>query len=182
MTLLPNGTVINDTKCCWKAAKRTCRSTIRRRFNCRWQCVHRIARCVGQRSAVAATLEANAAGEGGLLDWVAIACSLCSGGPPASTAWTTPSFGRNITTKVTAGRRSRTSSRWTIRTTRKRTGIPLYTLPHSCFAAGTQIMTADGPRAIEEIKVGDRVLSQNVALGRLDLRPCKQPHCGPTCR
>jgi Pretoxin HINT domain len=42
---------------------------------------------------------------------------------------------------------------------------------HSCFAAGTPVRTIEGPRPIEAIKVGDRVLAQDVATGRLQYTP-----------
>jgi hypothetical protein len=41
----------------------------------------------------------------------------------------------------------------------------------SCFPAGTTIMTADGPRPIEQLRIGDRVLSQDVESGELALNP-----------
>jgi tetratricopeptide (TPR) repeat protein len=41
----------------------------------------------------------------------------------------------------------------------------------ACFAAGTLVKTIDGPRAIESIKVGDRVLAQNTAAGDLAFQP-----------
>jgi hypothetical protein len=37
----------------------------------------------------------------------------------------------------------------------------------SCFAAGTQVWTETGPRNIEEIRPGERVLSQNVDTGEI---------------
>ena len=40
------------------------------------------------------------------------------------------------------------------------------TVRHSCFAAGTLVTTLSGPRKIESIAVGDRVLSQHTTLGR----------------
>jgi tetratricopeptide (TPR) repeat protein len=42
---------------------------------------------------------------------------------------------------------------------------------HSCFGAGTQVRTLEGPRAIESIQVGDRVLSQNAQTGLLGFQP-----------
>jgi tetratricopeptide (TPR) repeat protein len=39
----------------------------------------------------------------------------------------------------------------------------------SCFPAGTLVATSDGMKPIETITVGDRVLSQDVSTGRLDL-------------
>jgi hypothetical protein len=44
-------------------------------------------------------------------------------------------------------------------------------LPHSCFAKGTKVWTLTGPVAIEEIKAGDRVLSQDVETGELQYKP-----------
>jgi len=38
---------------------------------------------------------------------------------------------------------------------------------HACFAAGTPVQTFEGPRPIESLRVGDRVLSQNTVSGRL---------------
>lgn len=37
----------------------------------------------------------------------------------------------------------------------------------SCFAAGTNVCTLTGPRPIETVKIGDRVLSQDIATGEL---------------
>lgn len=37
----------------------------------------------------------------------------------------------------------------------------------SCFAAGTMIETADGDRTIEEIQIGDLVLSANPETGEI---------------
>ena len=51
---------------------------------------------------------------------------------------------------------------------------PLPSPPHrhtSCFAAGTLVRTVDGPRTIESIRVGDRVLSQNTTTGLLGFQP-----------
>ncbi len=42
---------------------------------------------------------------------------------------------------------------------------------HSCFAAGTSVQTIDGPRPIEEIKVGDRLLTQDTTSGALSYQP-----------
>ncbi len=41
----------------------------------------------------------------------------------------------------------------------------------ACFAAGTLVSTLDGPRAIESIQVGDRVLSQDPTSGSLTFQP-----------
>ncbi len=40
-------------------------------------------------------------------------------------------------------------------------------IPHECFSAGTPVQTITGPVAIEALKPGDRVLSQNVETGEL---------------
>jgi len=40
-----------------------------------------------------------------------------------------------------------------------------------CLAAGTLVWTETGPKAIERIRVGDRVLSQNVETGELAYKP-----------
>jgi hypothetical protein len=42
---------------------------------------------------------------------------------------------------------------------------------HSCFAAGTQVLTFSGPRAIEDLSAGDLVLSRNTATGVLGYLP-----------
>jgi hypothetical protein len=41
----------------------------------------------------------------------------------------------------------------------------------ACFSAGTPVMTIDGPRPIESIQVGDRVLAQDPTSGQLSFRP-----------
>jgi hypothetical protein len=41
----------------------------------------------------------------------------------------------------------------------------------SCFAAGTPVMTEYGPKPIEEIQLGDRVLSQDVETGEIAFKP-----------
>jgi len=46
----------------------------------------------------------------------------------------------------------------------------------ACFAAGTSVQTLDGPRAIETIRVGDRVLSQNTSTGLLAFQPVMVVH------
>ena len=43
--------------------------------------------------------------------------------------------------------------------------------PLSCLAAGTPILTDAGPVAVEKIKVGDRVLSQDAETGELAYKP-----------
>lgn len=42
---------------------------------------------------------------------------------------------------------------------------------HSCFAPGTLVETEHGLRKIEEVRVGDRVLSQDVETGELQFKP-----------
>lgn len=42
---------------------------------------------------------------------------------------------------------------------------------HSCFAAGTIVETEQGPKAIEKIQVGDRVLAQDVETAELSFKP-----------
>jgi hypothetical protein len=51
--------------------------------------------------------------------------------------------------------------------------IGYYTTPagSSCFAAGTPVRTFTGPRPIEQIQVGDRVLAQDTKTGALGFRP-----------
>jgi hypothetical protein len=46
----------------------------------------------------------------------------------------------------------------------------------ACFAAGTPVATVDGPRAIESIQVGDRVLAQDSSSGLLSFRPVVAVH------
>jgi hypothetical protein len=44
--------------------------------------------------------------------------------------------------------------------------------PHkSCFVAGTPVWTEDGPKPIEQIRVGDRMLAQDVESGELTFKP-----------
>jgi Pretoxin HINT domain len=46
----------------------------------------------------------------------------------------------------------------------------------ACFAAGTPVVTIDGPRTIEAIQLGDRVLSQDPTTGELSFRPAVAVH------
>ena len=47
-----------------------------------------------------------------------------------------------------------------------------YERPHNaCFGAGTMVRTLDGSRRIEEIKVGDRLLTQDTTTGVLSYQP-----------
>ncbi|WP_165233271.1 polymorphic toxin-type HINT domain-containing protein [Aquisphaera insulae] len=50
------------------------------------------------------------------------------------------------------------------------------TFHHGCFAAGTPVHTTDGLRAIETLRVGDLVLSQNVTDGTLAYLPVTGTH------
>ena len=43
--------------------------------------------------------------------------------------------------------------------------------PHSCFAAGTPVLTRAGRRVIETLKVGDQVLTQDTSSGALFYQP-----------
>lgn len=47
----------------------------------------------------------------------------------------------------------------------------LRTSAASCFAAGTPVWSERGPLPIEKLRIGDRVLSQNVETGELELKP-----------
>jgi hypothetical protein len=42
---------------------------------------------------------------------------------------------------------------------------------HSCFAGGTLVRTRDGRRAIEDVRVGDVLLTEDTRTGRLDYQP-----------
>jgi hypothetical protein len=46
----------------------------------------------------------------------------------------------------------------------------------ACFAAGSPVHTIDGPRAIETLVVGDRVLSQDTTTGALSFQPIVAVH------
>ena len=50
---------------------------------------------------------------------------------------------------------------------------------HSCFGAGTAVRTIAGPRSIESIQVGDRVLTQDVTTGALGYKPVLVVHRNP---
>ena len=50
------------------------------------------------------------------------------------------------------------------------------TVRHSCFAAGTLVTTLSGPRKIESIAVGDRVLSEHTTSGVLSFQPVLATH------
>src|SRR5262249_12308954 len=49
----------------------------------------------------------------------------------------------------------------------------------SCFGAGTLVRTLSGPRPIESLKVGDRVLTQNTKTGALGYQPILVVHRNP---
>ena len=49
----------------------------------------------------------------------------------------------------------------------------------SCFAAGTPVRTLTGDRAIESLRVGDQVLSQDTATGSLRYRTIAKVHHNP---
>ena len=58
-------------------------------------------------------------------------------------------------------------------------------LPYSvrtCFAAGTPVHTREGTRPIEEIEVGDQVISQDVATGALSFQPVVFVHRNPPAK
>jgi tetratricopeptide (TPR) repeat protein len=49
--------------------------------------------------------------------------------------------------------------------------LPQARMPHhSCFGAGTLVRTLGGPKAIESIQVGDRLLSQDPSTGSMEFR------------
>jgi len=50
-------------------------------------------------------------------------------------------------------------------------GIRMPGVRHNCFKGGTPVRTLTGPRAIESIRVGDQVLSQDVQTGALSYQP-----------
>lgn len=49
-----------------------------------------------------------------------------------------------------------------------------YFRPQSCLAAGTPVWTELGPTAVEAVRVGDRVLSQDIETGQLAYKPVLQ--------
>jgi pretoxin HINT domain-containing protein len=55
-------------------------------------------------------------------------------------------------------------------------GPTFFTTHSACFAAGTLVHTLDGPRPIESIQVGDRVLSQDPSAGVLTFEPVVAVH------
>ena len=56
-------------------------------------------------------------------------------------------------------------------------GLPAVIPPHhACFGAGTLVQTLGGPKRIESITLGDRVLAQNIETGALVFRPVLATH------
>jgi Pretoxin HINT domain/HEAT repeats len=53
---------------------------------------------------------------------------------------------------------------------------PSWSASLECFGAGTLVRTIDGPRAIESIQVGDRVLTQDTSTGVLGFQPVLAVH------
>ena len=54
--------------------------------------------------------------------------------------------------------------------------LPVVTFAAACFAADTLVQTLTGPRKIESIAVGDRVLSQHTTIGALSYKPVLVTH------
>ena len=50
---------------------------------------------------------------------------------------------------------------------------------YECLVAGTPVWTDRGPVAVEQVRVGDLVLSQDVASGRLEYKPVVRPTVRP---
>lgn len=50
---------------------------------------------------------------------------------------------------------------------------------HSCFAAGTEVWTVEGPQPIERLRIGDLVLSQDPEGGQLAYKPVLRTTLGP---
>lgn len=44
-------------------------------------------------------------------------------------------------------------------------------LPCNCFVKGTTVQTKNGPKAIQDIKIGDQVWAKNLTTGKSELRP-----------
>ena len=55
-----------------------------------------------------------------------------------------------------------------------------FSVAASCFVAGTQVLTDTGRRPIETLKIGDRVLSQDIDTGELRFRVVEQTTVRPT--
>jgi hypothetical protein len=54
--------------------------------------------------------------------------------------------------------------------------MPSTSPSNACFGAGTSVHTVEGPRPIESIQVGDRVLAQNTTTGLLVFQPVLAVH------
>ena len=70
----------------------------------------------------------------------------------------------------------------TVETTEREEYVQIFTNggeTHSCFVAGTPVWTEAGPMAIEKIKIGDLVLSQDPHTGELGYRPVLNTSVGP---
>jgi hypothetical protein len=66
---------------------------------------------------------------------------------------------------------------WTVDRSRQRvqqTPQRAIFVPHNCLAAGTLVVTAEGSVPIEQVQIGDRVLSQDVDTGELAFKPVLQ--------
>ena len=60
-------------------------------------------------------------------------------------------------------------------------GVGANALPgHSCFVAGTQVQTEDGPKPIEEIQVGDLVWAWDEETGDTALKPVLETYVNET--
>ncbi len=60
-------------------------------------------------------------------------------------------------------------------------GGPVHQPHGACFAAGTLVQTLTGPRKIESVTVGDRILSQQTSSGALSFQPVLATHLnGPS--
>ncbi|MFK7820481.1 MAG: Hint domain-containing protein [Planctomycetaceae bacterium] len=64
-----------------------------------------------------------------------------------------------------------------------KTTVALAQPPGSCFGKGTLVRTDEGPKPIETIRMGDRVLAQNIHTGEIEFcvveRPTIRPQPGP---
>lgn len=63
--------------------------------------------------------------------------------------------------------------------TRSSTEVRPFSNIASCFGAGTLVQTLQGARAIETLKVGDRILTQSVSTGALGYQPVTAIHHNP---
>ena len=80
-------------------------------------------------------------------------------------AWWTDQLGYAYQSSTSETKR--TYSEWVVGTTG---------FSQACFAAGTTVSTLDGPRAIESIQVGDRVLAQDTTTGSMAFQPVLAVH------